>query len=374
MLASVLGTPSPLTYWTLSVVSVIAKSVHPDSCILQAVRLNELESSWNALEERAREKTVFFSDCPESTICDLLLASGIPIIFVADDPSDLLSFIVASRGISIEQALTFSSQCLSTLSVLCGGQNVLHIRTKQYAEGIREYVRHLIDFCGFQVSEERFESILGDLITNYESSVDLCVGDEVTRCIPHARMPGSYQVPDSRRWESLNCVALQYAVILHNKLINHLVWPREIFFDGNRPEHFVSGPQSMLGPSRCLIFGPYMHLPRGIWEARVEIEVDGNVSGNEISSDIISCGTPAFAATKSPLPRRGVFAFNMAFEVSEPFLPLEVRIFILQGAIEGVFLLRTVELKRVGVEPQLRKKVGDFRISRRRGCYSAHAV
>jgi hypothetical protein len=53
------------------------------------------------------------------------------------------------------------------------------------------------------------------------------------------------------------------------------------------------------------------------------------------------------AGINAVLPIRGVFAYQMTFEVVEPFLPLEVRIELRQGAIEGTFLLRVVELERM---------------------------
>jgi len=106
----------------------------------------------------------------------------------------------------------------------------------------------------------------------------------------------------------------------------------------------------MVGRARYLVLGPYFHLPRGEWKVRVEIEVTHNESGNHIRSELVS-GDAVVAAIHAPLPKEGVFAFDMTLTVLEPFLPIDVRIYMLYGAIEGTFLLRGVRFDRAPARP-----------------------
>jgi len=303
-------------------------------------------SLWDSIEEARRHNVVLFSDGPEAAFCDLVLSLETPVILSADDPEDIVSFLIASRDLSLDRALQFMTQSVSTLSVLCGASNVWKVRKEKYSNGTREYVEQIIETFGFVASGEQLDNILSQLIGNYQPGADAFVGEQILQHNPQARLPGEYQILDGEARELTRRVSEQYGAVLRNKPLGRFIWPREIFYDGDR-RHFVSGPQPLVGGSRCLIFGPYFHLPRGVWDVRVEIEVDDNISGNEIHSDVFCAYAVMLAGVNAVLPRRGIFAYQMTFEILEPFLPLEVRIELRYGAIEGTLLLRTVELTRV---------------------------
>jgi hypothetical protein len=347
MLISVFGTPSPLTYWTSHAVRIIAQVLCPGFSFIHAVRLDELMSLWDSLGEAQRHNLVLFSDGPEAVLCDLILSLGGPVVFAADEPEDIVSFLVASRDLSVDQALRLMCQSISTLSVLCGASTVCKVRKERYSNDARDYVEQIVEIFGFIASEEQLGNILSQLITNHQAGSEASLGQQILRDIPQSRLPGDYQILGGEARELTRRVSEQYGAILRNKPLDRFIWPREIFYDCDRPGQFVSGPQLLVGGSRCLIFGPYFHLPRGVWDVHVEVEVEDNISGNEIHSDVFCAHAVMLAGINAVLPIRGVFAYQMTFEVVEPFLPLEVRIELRQGAIEGTFLLRVVELERM---------------------------
>src|SRR5262249_11530252 len=100
-LIGVFGTPSPLTYWTLHAVRTIAQALDPDSGFLQANRIADLQPAWDAIPERSRRNVVFFSDCPDSQISSYFLSLGVPILFVADEPQDMIPFIAVQRDLPV---------------------------------------------------------------------------------------------------------------------------------------------------------------------------------------------------------------------------------------------------------------------------------
>ena len=347
MQVGIFGTPSPLTYWTVHAIRIAAQVLYPNYSFIQAVRLDDLDSYRNLIEDRAHENVVLFSDCPDSKICDLIGSIGTPVLFVADEPEDILSFVVTSRDMRIEYALRFLSQSISALSVLFAGENFREIRNHHYSGSVRDYIRSIINFFNFTFTEEQLEQIFFQLFANYEPGADTRVGDQIMRHFAQARWPHRYDVLNAEARDLADRVGAQYGSILRNERYEQIVWPREVFSDWDRPGQFVRGPQAMLGPARFLICGPYLHLPRGLWDARVEIEVDNNLSGNEIRSDVL-CGVEVVTGITARLPNRGVFAFDMTFRVSEPLLPVEIRIEMLRGAVEGCFMFRGAKLKRVG--------------------------
>jgi hypothetical protein len=344
MLISIFGTPSPLTYWTLHAVRVMMRAVDPDTGFLQAVRFADLQPGWSSLDVRSRKSVVLFSDCPESAISDLLLCTGLPVMLVADEPEDFVAFVAASRGLRVEQALRFASQCICTLSALRGTATVWLVGKELYHDRVANFIESISSFFRVELRSDDKQAILGQLIADGVEAPGARVGDEVARIVRHACWPGKYTVFDVAGQALVRSVAGEYRNVLTNSSITKLKWPREMFLDGDNPHSPLSGAQCMVGPARTLTFGPYLHLPRGSWDVRVEIEIARNHSGNRMFADVLSGGDATLAAITASLPVEGVFTFEMSFEVVEPFNPIEIRCMIQQGAIEGTFLLRSVEL------------------------------
>ncbi|MCZ8182158.1 MAG: hypothetical protein O9322_04240 [Beijerinckiaceae bacterium] len=125
-----------------------------------------------------------------------------------------------------------------------------------------------------------------------------------------------------------------------------IIWPVEIFFaqtekkavSGVRPE-----PQTMLGPARFLYFGPYLCLPAGRWQAMAEFEVKNNLSRNRVEIDI-SRNNETISFSLVDLPEEGFFTAVTDFFNDRGELPIEMRIFLKEGAIEGQFELKKVML------------------------------
>jgi hypothetical protein len=113
---------------------------------------------------------------------------------------------------------------------------------------------------------------------------------------------------------------------------------------------------AMMGSARYLIWGPYCFVPPGQWRVNAEIEVTENYSGNVILVDIsIEKGLVIAAKGQVALPSVGFFRFSLDFETGENLSPIEFRIFMAKGGIEGKFAFRCVGLKRI-VGP---KKTGE---------------
>jgi len=344
VLLSIFGTPSPLTYWMLRALEVVVRVVDPRAGFIRAGGLDELSAAWQALDERSREHVVFFSDYPETGITELFVSAGVPIIFVADEPGDLVSFILESRSVSVEEAIRFSSQSLSALAALSESPAVWNIRKDACANRTEDQVRAIAEFFGLAPGEDQFDEIFRQLMTHDRGLSS--VGDEIGKCVGVSHWPTECRTLDEGPRYLTERILTPYQAVLRGEPLDRVHWPAEFFFNSDNPGSLLSGPQDLTGKARFLIHGPYLHLPRGKWKARVEIEVAENLSGNQIRSDVVSGGTVRLAAITAQLPRQGVFAFEICFSVDEPLLPLEIRIQILEGAIEGVLLLRSVLFER----------------------------
>jgi hypothetical protein len=222
----------------------------------------------------------------------------------------------------------------------------------RYDSSLREHINWLAAFCGYVATEDQIEAIVANFVASSGAGPGASVGDLIARTMPNSCLPGAYDVLTPEEGKLATRVGGQYVALLQNGSVDRIIWPRTIFPNFDRPSEFLEGPQEMLGPARYLVLGPYFHVPRGDWIVRTEIELDHNLSGNRVRAELV-CGETIVKGFVAALPPRGVFAFEIELAVTEPFLPIEVRIQMLEGAIEGLFLLKNVQLsRRAGHQPE----------------------
>jgi hypothetical protein len=106
------------------------------------------------------------------------------------------------------------------------------------------------------------------------------------------------------------------------------------------------GPIDLTGPARYIYYGPYFALPAGVWSAKISFEVQDCLSDNQVALDVVADQILAIVRTK--LPAQGVYRCQIDFEIQDPSKPVEIRVQLLTGAIEGVIQLRRIELHRRG--------------------------
>jgi hypothetical protein len=126
-----------------------------------------------------------------------------------------------------------------------------------------------------------------------------------------------------------------------------LRWPRHSFLDGDPPHDTAPARKELLGPSRSLVFGPYLHLPTGSWEAELRLFFDGRAAGRSFRVDMISndvIGTISVRPAEA-----GTFLARLLFRHDHPGPPLALRVVLERGAIEGEMGLQSVTLRRYSV-------------------------
>jgi hypothetical protein len=121
-------------------------------------------------------------------------------------------------------------------------------------------------------------------------------------------------------------------------------WGPQVFLGSAPHGEPIAGPVGLVGGRRCFLFGPFFHLPRGLWKATVDFAVRDNLSGNMLKVDVYTDEVVMEASAR--LPIAGRFSFSIVFPIEEPRLPVQLRLFNEQGAIEGEFEIMGVRVSR----------------------------
>lgn len=341
MIYCVFGTPSILSQWLLHFMAQFAHVLHGAPHIIPCVHLEAMRQSWG---QRAGRPAVIYSDIPEEKLSRVFLSAGAPMVVAHDDPMQALNFVMSSRKLELRQGLRFLTQSYATLEEVFLAPGALIVGPRRMQMRLRDFVACVADAVGGAVSDVEVGAVVARMVGPGMEDSQETVGENVHRHLPPATLGSGLTRAD----EALAHATLdQYAVMAASHRMTRMDCPIDLLHDWERLGSYLSSdaPIELTGPARLLTAGHVFHIPVGLWRARVEIEVSNNLSGNGLSTDILS-GDISLAGVSARLPPRGGYAFEIDFVVTDGFPPLQLRMALQEGAIEGELRLARVSFTR----------------------------
>ena len=95
------------------------------------------------------------------------------------------------------------------------------------------------------------------------------------------------------------------------------------------------------GPARPLYFGPFFHFPHGPWQVELELWFSDDVGDASFAAELFT-GVLLSRARMRP-GRGGWFRAAFPVQIDQPEIPIELRIWVERGAIEGRMGLRQIK-------------------------------
>ena len=126
-----------------------------------------------------------------------------------------------------------------------------------------------------------------------------------------------------------------------------VIWSRDCLYWGDHPGERVPRVLDLTGPSRLLVYGPYYHLAPGFWRMSATLAISPSACGMPMNLELY--GATELARFEFSVDQPGLFAASMPVYVPSGREPLECRLVILRGAIEGTLGLDQIEF--VPVQP-----------------------
>jgi hypothetical protein len=343
MLLSVCGTQSPLSISIARIMEVIAKNTLGGTGYVHAQGIGQLRDAWSTIPPASRQAVVLFSDGPQADLIKLLIDSGAAMVVCIDDFADIIGFQMVQTGKDFVAAVRMTTMTLMPVAELLQSANPLTLTAAKYDVPLIEIVSELIDFFKINVSQEQFEAILIRLGhgTVKDNTLRQFIADEFPEWTPYDVAFSALPRGDLKLVEDL---AQSYRTIGDGHPLGNAYWPLTFFEHGDTPDHAMTGAVALTGPARTVFRGPYLHLSQGPWIAEVQIQVTDCRSDTIACTDVFSGGV--LNAVSMRLPRRGAYEYDIAFEIKDPMKPVEIRLHLLKGAIEGELLLLGVRISR----------------------------
>ncbi len=148
---------------------------------------------------------------------------------------------------------------------------------------------------------------------------------------------------DAHRRAIMEGALAAYAHCFRGEPLRPIVWLRDLFLLGDRPEAAATQLIDVTGPSRCLLYGPYIHLPEGSWSCNLLFGCTKESVGLKFVADIAAAGTSKLARAEFQIDEPGIFEIETSF-VHAGHGSIEVRIFNAGAAFEGHVALGQVTM------------------------------
>ncbi len=330
MLMSLFGTPSQLTQAFVKVVQETAAAGLGPYQSIKAGTEKEFREAW---ARRDHEHVVLFGEIPSREIVKLVVDAEAPTIVVIDDVDAIVRSCIRDRKMKGPEATRLACQSLATLHDLALAPRTLILGAAHASLHVEAAIAEIVSFYRISLDGSAYRA-LGERL-----NLDALGPAPIVRQLapPPTEMAHIDEQFAAR-------VLSGFAGLQHKQPTERFDWPPAVFISTNPKGQPIDGPLSLVGGRRCLIFGPYFHLPTGRWKASIQFGVSENISGNVLRVDVFSGEVLAEASAR--LPIEGRFACDIEFVIREPRLPLEIRLFNDEGAIEGVFELLGIVVTR----------------------------
>ena len=285
---------------------------------------------------RKHDRCFIFVASPDNGVAELYMQSGAPFVVFNDDPVEAV--------------------CAS----LEGGTDFL-TALRKVSEQLAKNQDLMLSSSAFVVKEQTFLLPFNELMTIFDIHFDQKLSrselatlanrfDRERKLSQHVSFDEFFALRDSSTGTpSLTKVQEELVEACLSPLSNisftrpvNIIWPREVFVGSSN--NAIKGPIELAGPSRRLITGPNLHVPKGRWVATASFEVGNNDAGNILNIEV--CAKTTLMKKRYILPSSGRFSSIIEFEIPQPSSRIELRFSIGVASTAGTFTLHNVGLVR----------------------------
>lgn len=328
LIFAVFGPPSGFTQYAVALLRIMTDVTVGKVDYLTANTVEEMKRSWQG---RRFNNLFFFSDCPEHELMGIFLRlENLRPIILLEDPADIAAYAVRERGLSWLWAGRLANQTIVTISDLLSDPGTLVLK-REYELTCAEFLTAAARHVGIPLSPDDIVSVLTRMDPEGRLAPETLMEDAMLAKLPNARPSGISNPPEEAVGDALDTLHEAMRGLVSSRRMPPMTLPPQILISDDQ---VLSEPIEMLGPARCLCYGPYLYLPRGDWRAQIDFHITGNESGNVLFIDVYH--GEVLGGLRVEMPVSGTFSGEVYFRVRDPREAIQIRLIMMEGAIEGV--------------------------------------
>lgn len=340
------GLPGTMFSWGTAALTAIAREAYGECSTAQIETLPQLQDAWR---NRTGKIMILTSHYPDAELCEFLMRSRAPYLIFTEDALDSLAWLArftGSKDISVVRAVSASIACISQLR-----SHPLLVPVQRQKMGpvqIHRILGHMCRALGVNLSKAGIIRCLQQLGTDFSGpSPDLAqiptFEQSAAKLGPLYAAPGENQddIPSDLREIALDVLKPLDGSVIRTP-ITQITWPLQTFLLADRIGENVLSEIELVGRARCVVYGPYFHLPSGDWIAKFSMRIDNEIYGQIFTIEIHN--SALLSRIRIRPSKTGSFVAEAPFCVERPKEPIEIRLFTESGAIEGTIAHWSVEL------------------------------
>ncbi|MGN7773498.1 hypothetical protein [Phyllobacterium sp. 22552] len=340
------GLPGTMFSWGIAALKAIASEVYGDCNTVKVETLPQLQDAWR---NRTSEAMIITSHYPDQELCAFLMRSKAPYLVFTENVMDALNWLAKTTGttdIPLVRAMSASLACISQIRT---HPSILAVqRQKMGPVQIHRILGHFCRTLGINLSKEGIIRCLEKLGTDFSGPApDLSriptFEASAKKLDPHYLTPGTELKAIS---PEIRAIALDVLKPLDGSImrtpIANVTWPLQTFLLADKAGANIVSEIELVGRARCVVYGPYFHLPPGEWTARFSMRIDNEIYGQIFTIEIHN--SELLSKIRIRPSQTGSFVAQAQFQIERAKEPIEVRLFTESGAIEGSIAHWSVEL------------------------------
>ena len=259
MLISIVGFEDPFLQWSEALVATMTAQA---SAPLLRSRATNSEQLVLEMISADSFQNVLVSDWQASTWLDpILAATDGRCIVVLSDPRTFIVKHAAVPGSDLVVLLRSAANTCATLTHYLSSREALVVRAEDILHEPAETARRIADYLGLPTTDNHLREL-----------------DGISPLRDTAAATGAWEdCFNEAELHLVNGTLGGYAAHFAGAPLRALTWHPDLFIVGDTNQR-LQGPIDISGGVRCLLYGPYIHLPPGRWFAEVAIafaELDG---------------------------------------------------------------------------------------------------
>lgn len=259
---------------------------------------------------------------PDERLRGALTETAIPFVLALDDPRVAVADILAKTDVEpAAAARVVANSCpfVMRYTAMPGALRLHANEARADASGtVSAIARHL----RIPIAETEAAAIADSV-----AQAGLAPGESAS----------SARVPYVADWvrKMLDGALGPYGEFFAGGILGHIVWTRDLFWRVDDPSKKPAQLIDVSGGARCLIYGPYIHLPPGSWSARVVLGFSSEAAGYIFLVDAC-CADRQLAAVSFQPDAAGVHMAEISFTLGEAAgQGVEIRVMVLSETAKG---------------------------------------
>lgn len=341
MLVTVFGVPTEFSMFGVRVLRALMEAAFPGSHYVHADTLNVLQHS---VEGRKFNNIILYSEFPESNLIEVAGRISRKFIVFYEMPDIVVNYSVNVRNSSFMEGVRYASKNIALISIPIANEGSLILKYSKNLTLI-DMINEICSYLEIPKSSYIYERVAADLGLNGMEYIRKSISIVLPIVVQESYCQDRDNITlNSEEMSTLQSIIPSDADISEGGILREIIWDGNIFFEQNKRREMCAldgGWIEMLGPSRFICFGPYLFIPQGEWSVKAEYRVRGNQSGNRVEFDVVQDGA-VLALSTFDIPASGMFEVVTELVIDQPERPLEFRVHMREGAIDGQLFLDRV--------------------------------